>query len=87
MGYEIFGVCQLCGTEFEKTMQCKKYCSRRCANIAANRRKRIRSRENRERIDTECPHNKALVCTNRNCESCGWNPVVAKKRSASYGAR
>lgn len=26
------------------------------------------------------PENIGLVCTNANCEKCGWNPAVAEKR-------
>lgn len=27
-----------------------------------------------------CPHNDRVDCATLNCDSCGWNPVVAKKR-------
>lgn len=30
--------------------------------------------------DLSCPHNNALVCDTKKCKSCGWNPVVAKRR-------
>ena len=28
-----------------------------------------------------CPHNDALICDCKNCYYCGWNPIVAQKRS------
>ena len=40
-----------------------------------------------------CPHNEGVVCgpydvngrrVERNCESCSWNPKVAKARLAKY---
>lgn len=27
-----------------------------------------------------CPHNDRLICDSPECESCGWNPTVAKAR-------
>lgn len=83
MGYKEIGVCLICGTEFVKTRTDRKYCSHRCAHIASNRFQRDRKRE----VHTDCPHNKELICTNRNCGTCGWNPVVAKRRSESHGKR
>lgn len=73
--------CMICGTEFVKTRHDGKYCSRRCTQISAKRAKRARDMEK----GTDCPHNKELICTNRNCESCGWNPVVAQRRSECHG--
>lgn len=81
------GVCLICGTEFVKARPGRKFCSRRCANLAANKNKRARSREDREKFGTDCPFNKELVCTEWKCESCGWNPEVARRRSESYGKR
>lgn len=83
MGYKEIGVCLICGTEFVKTRPDKKHCSRRCTQISADRAKRARVREK----GTDCPHNKELVCTDRKCDTCGWNPAVAKRRSASHGKR
>lgn len=31
---------------------------------------------------TDCPHNKELICTVKNCNRCGWNPKVAEIRLA-----
>ena len=30
---------------------------------------------------TPCPYNDGVACEKANCESCGWNPKVAKARS------
>ena len=75
-------VCPICDKEFVETRPGRKYCSRRCANIAANRIKRERATKKR---GMDCPYNNALVCSDRKCESCGWNPDVAKRRSECYG--
>ena len=85
MGYEEIGVCLICSKEFVKTRLDRKYCSRSCAFIAANRAARARNRGEITENGTDCPYNKSVVCTNRKCDSCGWNPVVAKRRSASHG--
>ena len=81
------GVCLICGTEFVKTRPDKKYCSRRCTQIAMDRAQRARKKEAMLKQGKDCPHNKVLVCTDRKCDTCGWNPVVAKRRSESHGKR
>lgn len=75
MRYERIVKCDVCGTEFLTHRVDKLRCSRRCANIAANRAAR-----NRNKGNTECPYNKAVMCQNGNCDTCGWNPVVMKRR-------
>lgn len=87
MEFEKNGVCLICGKEFVRTRRDKKFCSRRCAKIAADRALRARKKGKVFENGTDCPYNKALVCSERKCDSCGWNPTVAKKRSASYGKR
>lgn len=35
-------------------------------------------------IKNPCPHNEGVACPpsgKKNCDTCGWNPVVAKRRS------
>lgn len=46
-------VCPICGKDFEKVRPDRKYCSRRCSNIAANRSKRARRKEEREKYGTD----------------------------------
>ena len=79
------GVCLVCGKEFIKTRPNKRFCSRNCACYVAN--KRAKARKNGEVLEcgSDCVYNNALVCTKRKCDSCGWNPTVAKQRSARYG--
>jgi hypothetical protein len=79
MEHKEIGVCPICGTEFVKTSPTKKYCTRRCTLISANMAKRART------ANSGCPHNEGLICTSRQCDSCGWNPDVAKMRSECYG--
>lgn len=80
MRKETILVCEVCGTEFLKTRFNKEYCSRRCASVAANRAARARARELIAENGTECPYNVAVRCDERKCNSCGWNPVVARRR-------
>ena len=72
-------VCEVCGTEFVLTKPNKKYCTRKCAMIAAKRAKS--ERDKAETVVFDCPYNVAVQCSNRKCNSCGWNPYVAKRRS------
>ena len=76
MGIERIATCDVCGTVFSTNRDDKIRCSRRCANIAANRAKRKRMKTNTD----SCPHNEHLVCEVHNCSQCGWNPEVAQAR-------
>ena len=76
-------VCAICGMEFEKRRPDMKYCSRRCAKIYANRAIRARKRGEILECGTDCPHNSALICKDPKCDTCGWNPTVAKRRLAT----
>lgn len=31
-----------------------------------------------------CIHNKGVNCSERNCESCGWNPKIAEERATEW---
>ena len=33
---------------------------------------------------TPCPYNHEVGCEKANCESCGWNPMVAKARLEAF---
>lgn len=67
--------CEHCGKVFEARAKNAKYCSRRCANQKGNA-KRVRKEPLR------CPHNQEVYCEKPQCDSCGWNPVVAEERLA-----
>ena len=52
------------------------YCSKACAQAAYRRRhhKLVLAKE------CLCYYNDEVLCTNKECENCGWNPVVEKRR-------
>lgn len=66
--------CPHCGNEFNTDRNEQIYCSRSCAQ-------RIRGRQNKE---VGCPHNPTLICYERTCKKCGWNPEVAQARLLKY---
>ena len=74
------GICELCGAAFVITRPEKRFCSRRCATVAANRRKIARKKEEIAKLGTDCKYNGALLCKDRKCDTCGWNPKVANRR-------
>lgn len=82
-------MCPICSEQFMQKRPNMTFCSKRCANIAANRAARLRERsaEKKKRarvrvseIQFDCPHNKAITCGMMKCSTCGWNPKVAKQR-------
>lgn len=77
---ENIGVCTICGTAFKKKRSDMKYCSRRCAKISANRAIRARERGVILECGTDCTYNGALICKEHKCDTCGWNPEVARRR-------
>ena len=62
-------VCEICGKEFVTRFKDARFCSHKCAN---GRKRGIGV--------CNCPHNEALICNERKCGSCGWNPKVAQRR-------
>ena len=69
------GNCLRCGSEFFKIREDHKFCSRNCSR-AYNQQKA----KELKKADSDCPHNDGLVCTVKNCDTCGWNPKVASRR-------
>lgn len=69
--------CQWCGTVAISNARVEqKYCSKECKRFADSlRRKNIGS----------CLYNPEIICSLRNCENCGWNPEVEKKRKETLG--
>lgn len=52
------------------------YCSRTCVNFAYFRRhSKIKRSE-----ECLCLFNGEVLCSKKECENCGWNPVVEKRR-------
>ena len=66
-------VCANCGCTAEDTSSRgdQIFCSPACG---------LAFRRARKPAPIPCPHNEAVRCPQRSCESCGWNPAVAKKR-------
>jgi hypothetical protein len=73
-------ICETCGTEFITRRKDAKYCSHLCANNKTSANIGVK----RGRYDKlVCPHNKYVCCEKKDCINCGWNPMVAKMRSAN----
>lgn len=68
--------CIVCGTKGIDWGRghAKKFCSRQCQNYHKTLRK-----ERHDKIEN-CKHNAWVACDKQECENCGWNPVVEKKR-------
>lgn len=64
-------ICRNCKKKFLSDRE-KKYCSARC-------NKTYKQREYRESLFA-CRFNEAVFCSQLQCETCGWNPEVEKKR-------
>lgn len=88
-------MCPICNEQFTQKRPNMRFCSRRCANISANRAARVRAgcvpsevrtKPNPADLATGCPYNGEIICDMRKCSKCGWNPEVAKRRTeALYG--
>jgi hypothetical protein len=64
-------VCLYCGKEFEGRPgeENRVLCSKKCYQNFMY-----------EQTHFTCPNNEAVVCTQKVCWKCGWNPKVAQKR-------
>lgn len=79
-------VCVNCGAEFIPTRNDQKYCRRICGKrFIAREAKRAKKRELPAKFT--CQYNDAIICDKPNCESCGWNPEVAKRRSCQLQSK
>lgn len=68
-------ICEYCGKKAISTKhggKDQKYCSKECREKAVLQR----GGWGGER----CPHNPEVLCTVPDCDKCGWNPEVEKKR-------
>ena len=66
--------CENCGKQFETNYEHTRYCGYFCYCQA----KRRRTKEARD--NCHCPHNTEVICLDKKCEACGWNPEVAQRR-------
>lgn len=76
---KIKAICPKCGAEFTKRTTNQKFCSKKCKTAFAGQKKRDTLAER----GTDCPYNDGLYCTDAKCETCGWNPEIAKRRLAA----
>ena len=71
-------VCKECGAKGidHSPHGTRDFCSRKCNHkYYAKAHKRVR------KVELPCVFNDGVSCCERKCESCGWNPEVAKKRT------
>lgn len=71
--------CIYCGELFTASDHSPKYCSRKCYRLF-----RSACYLEQKGIEFACPHNVAIECYTKKCDSCGWNPEVAKARLEAY---
>lgn len=71
--YREFTCCVCGGKGIDRgTRQNAKYCSPKC--------------NKKSRAMRLCKHNEGVVCNNKKCDDCGWNPEVQKIREEKiYG--
>ena len=79
-------VCEVCGET--KSVHARRdigrFCSWKCSGIS----KRRIGYEPKVKKVGECVFQPdSIRCRVRNCDNCGWNPVVAKARLEAYGER
>ena len=69
--------CEFCGKRGvdNSPSQNKRFC-----NIDCNRRYWTRAGRGGVKGYQPCQYNEGVTCFAPKCESCGWNPAVAKKR-------
>ena len=75
--------CAYCGkvVQVRWLSQAQKFCSKSCAASYGNTLRAGRSgSRNNEDVDECIFQPETIMCGKRKCESCGWNPVVAKAR-------
>ena len=86
--------CLFCGIEFETPYVDQKFCGRSCSNHG-------RQFYDKESYDTSlqwkhtptadgrwlCPYQDNVSCRLRSCETCGWNPKVAKARMEAFESK
>ena len=69
-------ICPYCGMAFMPRSAKHQFCCRECYRRYALEQGEVLIPE-----ALRCPHNDTIVCHTRRCGECGWNPVVAKRRT------
>ena len=76
-------VCEVCGKtrKAHSSNRVGRYCSRECYFTAVKRVEAPKKEVKPRAPVGECVFQpESVVCGDRKCENCGWNPVVAKAR-------
>lgn len=71
--------CKNCGETFHANRMDAVFCGRSCH--AKYCRKECKSEPI---VKVRCPYNEGVECMRVKCETCGWNPDVAKRRMEEY---
>lgn len=74
-------VCQQCGKvkQVGRPSRIGKFCSHACADAS---RRTLPGKGEPVRYD--CKYNEGCQCSSQDCDSCGWNPVVAQARLLKF---
>lgn len=73
--------CPVCGRPISGHAS-RKYCSDHCYNIHHYQRRKAKLEANPAKV---CQYNEGVNCPGgSSCKKCGWNPAVAKKRTAAF---
>ena len=75
--------CLNCGTPI-LDIKGKLFCCTRCSKTY--RQRKYRAGELMPSAD-ECLLNEGVICKEHNCDSCGWNPKVSRKRLETIRGR
>lgn len=68
--------CLFCGKEIEEGRDAN-YCDRTCREAAYYRKRYPKMTLSQECL---CYYNDEVLCVQKECANCGWNPVVEKRR-------
>ena len=71
-------ICPVCGKKAidKSSLQNKMFCSRLCLN-------RYHDRKRSKPVEKVCQHNAWVLCMDKQCDRCGWNPVVEQARKGN----
>lgn len=75
--------CLYCGKEIAEGRDVN-YCDRTCREAAYYRKNHPKMVLSQECL---CYYNGEVLCSQRECENCGWNPVVEKQRKEALACQ
>ena len=82
-------VCPVCGKDYVTEKKNQVCCCRKCSNKIKSRRihnydaSLVWERVPSDQSLWQCPYRECVACKTRDCDKCGWNPVVEKRRKAA----